>query len=181
MARHDRELAEVEGAVAHLSTEWRAVVVGYERARRAYDFARERYEEAQLRSTQARETYDAAAETWAGAARTWQLYQALVVIAAQMDAAALSGVSVCERTPTSSYRRKLEAEGTNITGKDVDHIVPRSLGGADHPSNYQVLPSSVNRAQGAWWGVDKCLSVGIPTCAAAIAVSVKCGSYSMLP
>ncbi len=181
MAHHDARLADVELAAPRLSGEWRGVVGAFEQARESYSAARVQFEVAQRTGGEARDTFAAAAEQWQRAATLWQFYRELVLIAATMDAAALRGSAVCERTPTGSYRRQLEAQGKSLTGKDVDHIVPRSLGGADHPSNYQLLPSSVNRSQGAWWGIDKCLSVGVAICAAAVAVSVKCGSYSMLP
>ena len=53
----------------------------------------------------------------------------------------------------------MTAAGVNLVGKDIDHIIPKSLGGADHPSNYQVLDSSLNRSLGATWNREKCQMV----------------------
>lgn len=181
MAQHDVELAEVERTAAQLSAEWRAVAFGLGRARDSYARARGQFELAEQRYGTARETYAAAAAEWDRARILWDFYRSLVFVAAQVDAAAMNGAAVCQSTSTQSFRRQLESRGENLAGKDIDHIVPRSLGGADNPSNYQVLSSSVNRSQGAWWGFDKCLSVGTMVCAAAVAVSMKCGGYSMLP
>jgi len=45
---------------------------------------------------------------------------------------------------THSFRTELTEKGINLTGKDIDHIVPKNLGGIDHPLNYQVVDSSLN-------------------------------------
>lgn len=50
---------------------------------------------------------------------------------------------------TAAYRRQLCAEGVPLAGRDIDHVFPRALGGADTIDNYQLLPSSVNRSLGA--------------------------------
>ncbi len=181
MAQHDANLEEVERAAANLSSEWHEVTLGYERAKHSYAMARRRFDTADRTSADARDVFIAASEEWKRAEMLWDFYRDLVLLAATIDAAALKGTPVCSKVSTQSYRHDLAAKGENLAGRDVDHIVPRSLGGADHPSNYQVLSSHVNRSQGAWWGFDKCLSVGAIVCAAAVAVSVKCGSYSMLP
>ena len=77
---------------------------------------------------------------------------------------------------TAAYRALLTGQGVNLAGVDVDHIVPRSLGGADNPANYQLLPSSINRSLGATWNEDKCLGVGTERCARAITASRECGT-----
>jgi len=83
----------------------------------------------------------------------------------------------CEQVRTGKYRRGLTKQGLDLTGLEIDHIVPRSLGGADHPANYQVIPMKVNRSLGNTWTPAKCASVGAQ-CAIAIAVSYYCGSYA---
>jgi hypothetical protein len=77
---------------------------------------------------------------------------------------------------TAAYRALLTARGIDLTGKDIDHIVPRSLGGADNPGNYQVLSASENRSLGATWNEAKCTSVGEARCARAVATSHECGT-----
>jgi len=47
---------------------------------------------------------------------------------------------------TASHRLNLIDKGVNLTGKDIDHIIPKNLGGADTPLNYQVVSSSLNRS-----------------------------------
>ena len=79
---------------------------------------------------------------------------------------------------TAVYRRQLVRQGINLLGMDIDHIVPRSLGGADHPMNYQVLDTSTNRSLGATWNANKCLMAGQARCSEALAVSRHCGSYA---
>lgn len=82
----------------------------------------------------------------------------------------------CEPISIAAYRRKLGAIGVDLAGKDIDHIVPRSIGGFDGPANYQVLDSSLNRSLGATWDIPKCAMAG-EKCAGAIAISAKCGTY----
>jgi len=38
----------------------------------------------------------------------------------------------------------------NFTECDIDHIVPRSLGGHDHPYNYYIMPTSMNKKFNKW-------------------------------
>jgi hypothetical protein len=50
---------------------------------------------------------------------------------------------------TQAYRRRLKSSGMNIENKDIDHIIPKSKGGADHPANSQLWDASKNRSCGA--------------------------------
>ena len=50
---------------------------------------------------------------------------------------------------TTTFRRRLKADGVDLRGVDIDHVWPRHLGGVDHPLNYQRLDSSLNRSLGA--------------------------------
>lgn len=67
-------------------------------------------------------------------------------------------------------------QGVDLAGKDIDHIVPRSLGGADNPGNYRIISAHENRSLGATWNEEKCLAVGETRCARAVATSHECGS-----
>ena len=82
----------------------------------------------------------------------------------------------CDTVTTQEMRRRLRKAGVDIRGLDVDHIVPRSRGGANHPSNYRLLDSHVNRSIQARWDWAKCADVGAQ-CAEAVAVSRVCGTY----
>lgn len=60
-----------------------------------------------------------------------------------------AGFDLCQGAMrTSEYRRELRARGVDLTDRDVDHVLPHSLGGANHPANYQVLSSHTNRSLG---------------------------------
>ena len=63
---------------------------------------------------------------------------------------------------------------------DVDHIVPRSLGGPDHRWNFQVLESSVNRRFGNRFGLDKCVRNGLDRCVVAALATLVCGDLKAL-
>jgi len=117
------------------------------------------------------------------AADRYRIYQRLIVVATVIDAQNLANTSPsatksfdCTPVSTATFRQILIQEGVSLVGMDIDHIVPRSRGGADHPSNYQILPSSENRSLGATWDKAKCARAGAK-CGDAIAVSHKCGSF----
>ncbi|HAA57588.1 MAG TPA: hypothetical protein DCE42_22670 [Myxococcales bacterium] len=86
-------------------------------------------------------------------------------------------VMACMNITPRKYRLLLKAQGMDLTGKDIDHIVPLSKGGAQHPLNYRVLDASKNRSLQATWNIKKCLDAGKSNCLQAILVSKYCGSY----
>ena len=127
--------------------------------------------------------FDSAANDWAEAGSRWTLVRGLIVAAATVDANALAGraAGCAGGASTRAYRRRLARSGSPVAADiDVDHIVPRSWGGADHPSNYQLLPASLNRSLGGSFGVDKCLGAGLTECVGALAISLRCGSLGRL-
>jgi hypothetical protein len=106
----------------------------------------------------------------------------MIMAAHTLEAHRLSGrtagagkaaVSCDSGMSTQTYRRRFGV----ASGMDVDHIVPRSLGGADHPANYRVIPASLNRSLGNVFDAEKCTSAGLGACAIAVVVSVKCGAF----
>jgi hypothetical protein len=176
-------------SVERLDRAWDDVRENFESAALAHQSAQTKFAQAESTYGTATKEFKEAAQVAARAAARWRLYQHLVVIAASLDAANLNAsrasssavrVNCSDGMSTAAYRALLSASGVAIAGMDVDHIVPRSLGGADHPGNYQLLPSSVNRSLGNTWNEDKCLSVGEARCAKAIATSRACGGLKGL-
>ena len=49
---------------------------------------------------------------------------------------------------TSEYRREHRARGVGLANRDVEHVFPHGLGGANRPANYEVLSSHANRSLG---------------------------------
>lgn len=185
---HSQALDDVERAADGLSQEWDSVRRSYERAKEAFAVAEAAFRTAETDSSQGTAAFAVARRDYDDARSSWELYSELVMIAAMIDASNHDAYRrwrktpsterfSCESVSTSAFRRQLEAMGEDLTGMDVDHIVPKALGGADHPSNYQLLPSSLNRSLGASWGKDKCSMAGMRECAAAMAVSKKCGGF----
>lgn len=43
---------------------------------------------------------------------------------------------------------------------DIDHILPRSVGGIDHPYNYYILPKKLNKRWSGWWTAHKLTYMG---------------------
>lgn len=114
-------------------------------AARAFDQAATMYGTASAACNNAASSYMLAAEKYREATIT--------IIAAVASDLFLRGV--CGRSvSTQKYRDTLRAQGVNLDGKDIDHIIPRSRGGPDMPWNYNPLDASINRslqANGMWW------------------------------
>jgi hypothetical protein len=75
-----------------------------------------------------------------------------------------------------AYRARLTGQGVSLEGQDTGHIVPQSLGGADHPDNYVPMSASQNRSLGNTFSRSICMSYGAQRCARAVAISRKCGT-----
>ena len=105
----------------------------------------------------------------------WEIYRDVLKLAVVVEA--MGAADRCKRVSTAAYRKQLRAQGVDLDHKDIDHIVPRGHGGVDHPANYQVLDSSLNRSLGKTWDIQKCLMPGRDRCIKAIGVTVKCGTY----
>lgn len=185
--RHRSDVDAVSLRASRLSREWADIEQEFQRAAHDHELAQAQLQTAIQGSARASEQFAKASETATRAATKWRIFQQLVMIAAAVDAANLDAaraagargtvsVDCGENMSTAAFRALLASHGADLTGKDIDHIVPRSLGGADNPGNYQVLPSSENRSLGATWNQDKCLAVGEVRCARAIATSHRCGS-----
>ena len=129
LARQVRQVAQAWWTIA---AEFDAATEAYDRAHAEADEARAGFDEARIRYQQAADRFRTAA--------------VIIIAAAASDALR----DFCrQRMSTRMFRTRLRAEGISIEGKDVDHAWPRALGGADHPLNYQLLDSSVNRSLGA--------------------------------
>lgn len=103
-------------------------------------------------------TYDAASAQYATAAKAYvdaeheyrEVAYALIAAAASdvfIGSGVSGGTSVCgPRVSTAQYRRQLKAQGVDLEGIDIDHVVAHAAGGPDRPWNYNPLPASINRS-----------------------------------
>ncbi len=161
-----RSLVDRSERIAHLESESGELLASARRLRVAADAAATAY-------SHASELYSVAAATWGGASEQaraaaedldratlqYRMTTMAVVLIALTPGGSVGGI--CQgHMSTAAYRRQLRADGVPIEGRDVDHVFPRALGGADNVANYQLLPSSVNRSLGA--GVaDKLLTMPV--------------------
>lgn len=149
----DREQAEFSTRAGRLEVDIRRlraavdlVVQHYLAAENAFRSASARYDVVQHMADASRVALVEAERNYATAERLYRMAVSTAI------AAGISGVvteAICGTvTTTRQLRRALEASGASLRGMDVDHVFPRSLGGADSTLNYQVIESSVNRSMG---------------------------------
>jgi len=107
--------------------------------------AARRFEEVRRIANLSADAYAVARDEYETAARNWRLVTIMILAAATWDYA---GHLCGTRMTTGDYRRALRRDGIDLEGLDADHGLPRSLGGADHPLNYEMIDSSLNRSLG---------------------------------
>jgi 5-methylcytosine-specific restriction endonuclease McrA len=181
------EIDEIDKQVNNLTSEWADLTSRYKEISSTYKQSSKASTAASRSYGDAVDKNQQAAAIAEEAQTRWRFFQELIMAAAAIDAANLDAaravpgsrpaINCAEAMSTSSYRRLLANQGVDLSGMDVDHIVPRSLGGADHPENYQLLSASTNRSLGNTWNEAKCASVGPRRCVKAISASRKCGSF----
>lgn len=188
ISANEAQVDAVAARAATLSAQWRDVATTYDRVTVALHEAERRYALAAANETAGRSSLEQARIEFEIARQHWVWARYLIEAAAAMDASRLdtrpstsaseARIDCDESMSTAAFRRLLVARGVDLTGKDIDHIVPHALGGADHPANYQVISSSLNRSLGATWDSEKCDLAGRQACARAIVASRGCGGYS---
>lgn len=141
----ERDMAFMHAMAADVLERGNQAARDLEAARHAFDQAATLYGTASAAYADAAGSYKLAAEKYREVTIT--------LIAAAASDLFLRGV--CGRSvSTQKYRETLRAQGVNLEGKDIDHIIPRSRGGPDMPWNYNPLDASINRslqANGMWW------------------------------
>lgn len=137
------ELAILQARATDLRISSEEVAVTWKTSERDFRQATEYYDSAIQDGQAASDRFAAAIDDFQRAERRYRLTALLVV------AVAASGHLCASTVSTRNFRSRLRTEGIDLEGKDIDHIWPRSLGGIDHPLNYQVLDSHLNRSLGA--------------------------------
>lgn len=82
---------------------------------------------------------------------------------------------------TQQVRRWLGESGLDLGGYEIDHIVPRSLGGIDHPHNYAIVPRNLNRQWRGDWTADKRAELGRDTVRQALDFAQWSAAQSTVP
>jgi hypothetical protein len=130
------QATDLRGRAEDIAAIWRT---GEEEFR----LAKQYYESAVQHGQAATGRFVTAIDDFERAERRYRLTTLLVIAVAASSDLCASTVS------TRKFRAQLRAEGVDLKSMDIDHVWPRSLGGVDHPMNYQVLDSHLNRSLGA--------------------------------
>lgn len=141
----DQAIESLSDRIAAFEREVDEVVGLYDRASVEREAARERYERVTHLADDAGRLHEQAARDYEEAARNWRLVTISLLLAASWDYA---GHLCGTRMTTGEYRKQLKADGIDLEGLDADHGLPKSMGGADHPLNYRMIDSSLNRSLG---------------------------------
>lgn len=161
------KLAELRLQVTELEQQYRRVNSDYDRAARALHAAAENFGQASQEYARARDAYHQAA-------RTWRLVSVTLMVAAASDSLG----ALCEgQRSTAAMRREWKQQGIDLDGVDVDHIWPKSRGGADHPWNYQAMESRLNRSLGndLWWKLQHQPIAMLRGAVVSAVVMLRCG------
>ena len=141
----DEAIAALSERVAAFEQTVDELVDLYAQASDALVAAEQNFEAAGRMADQASEAFKKAESDYETAARNWRIVTISLLVAANWDYA---GHLCNTRMTTAAYRRQLRKEGIDLAGLDADHGLPRSRGGADHPLNYRMIDSSLNRSLG---------------------------------
>lgn len=82
---------------------------------------------------------------------------------------------------TRQVRHWLCEEGLDLQEYEIDHIVPRSVGGVDHPHNYAVVPRHLNRQWAGNWHAAKRSALGPATVQQALDFAQWSAAQSTVP
>jgi hypothetical protein len=83
---------------------------------------------------------------------------------------AVSSSEFNKRLMSEPHAKEILASSLCNGAIEMDHIIPQSRGGADHPTNYIPVCSKINTSFGNKFNLAKCFLVGAEACA----VAVKC-------
>ena len=72
-------------------------------------------------------------------------------------------------------------EGLDLQEYEIDHIVPRSVGGVDHPHNYAMVPRHLNRQWAGNWHAAKRSALGPATVRQALDFAQWSAAQSTVP
>jgi uncharacterized coiled-coil protein SlyX len=141
----DETIAELSERIAAFERTVDELVDLYARASADLETAERNFELAQRSASAASDAFQRASSEYEAASRNWRLVTIALLAAASWDYAG----HLCDtRMTTAAYRKMLRKDGISLDGLDADHGLPKSLGGADHPLNYRMIDSSLNRSLG---------------------------------
>lgn len=141
----DEVIADLSERVAAFERTVDDLVALYDRASDALMATERKFGLAQQSGDASSRHFQQAASEYEAAAKNWRLVTISLLLAANWDYAG----HLCDtRMTTASYRKMLRNQGIELEGLDADHGLPKSLGGADHSLNYQMIDSSLNRSLG---------------------------------
>jgi uncharacterized coiled-coil protein SlyX len=141
----DQVIADLSERVAAFERTVDELVDLYQQASDTLVAAERKFELAGHSGDASSRAFQQAASDYEAASRSWRLVTISLLVAANWDYA---GHLCGTRMTTAAYRKMLRKEGVDLDGLDADHGLPKSLGGADHPLNYRMIDSSLNRSLG---------------------------------
>jgi hypothetical protein len=145
----DSALTRQEAEVNALQTQHRDQVEQVDEIVAAFTTAQDQFTDAQAVWREARKNFGAATDDYRRAKADYDAAERWyrIVVAAMASYAAARGVCSTAKSK-EKLRRELRRTGVDLTGKDIDHIWPKSRGGIDHPLNFEVMEASLNRSLG---------------------------------
>ncbi|MCB0367673.1 MAG: HNH endonuclease, partial [Bdellovibrionales bacterium] len=122
-----------------------------------YFKAKMHFEEARSLDDESSETYVRAKENFERAEGYFCRARNAIILAA-VTTGLVEGYQEAGGMTTQQFRNELAKSGLDLSGQDIDHIIPKAKGGVDHPWNYQEVSDSLNRAWKDGGLFEKCLN-----------------------
>ncbi|PRP92600.1 hypothetical protein ENSA5_47810 [Enhygromyxa salina] len=142
----DAKLRELEVRAEHIQRATRELLQVWDQVEADMGEAARHLEAAARRQGEATEAYRQAQRDYEQAARNWKIVAVSLMVASLSSS---GSSSLCGgQMNTAKVRRVWRKKGYDLDGIDADHIWPKSLGGANHPWNYQRMAASLNRSLG---------------------------------
>lgn len=170
----DKRLSSAEQDVIVLRQQADELEAKYTRVNQDYARATRILNQAAVNYGEASQQYARARDQYQQAARNWRIVTVTLMVAATSDA--LNGLCEGQRS-TAEMRREWKKQGYDLEGRDVDHIWPKSRGGANHPWNYQSMESRLNRSLGndIWWKLQHQPISMLKGAVVSALVALRCG------
>lgn len=89
----------------------------------------------------------------------------------------ITSILACKKIHINGYDQQLIKWGKDISGKVIHYVIPKNLGGTDHPANYRLVDVNSHHHWNNKNALSGCDTINTTQCFYAILSSVVCGQF----